>query len=117
MSLKTNTSASEGGWWETGKIVVQALAIAMVVRVFFFQPFNIPSGSMKDTLLIGDYLFVSKLSYGYSRFSFPSALIFSRAASSAPSPSAATSSCSVSRTKSRSTTSSASSVFPVTKCR
>src|SRR5690606_31130503 len=59
------------GWWETAKIVLQALAIAMVVRIFFYQPFNIPSGSMKETLLVGDYLFVSKLSYGYSRFSFP----------------------------------------------
>lgn len=72
MSLDTNAKKTgESGWWETAKIIVQALAIAMVVRVFFFQPFNIPSGSMKSTLLIGDYLFVSKLSYGYSRFSFP----------------------------------------------
>jgi signal peptidase I len=71
MSLDTNSKANAGSWTETAKIVVQALAIAMVVRVFFFQPFNIPSGSMKSTLLIGDYLFVSKLSYGYSRFSFP----------------------------------------------
>jgi signal peptidase I len=72
MSLGTNSKATQGsGWAETAKIVVQALAIAMVVRVFFYQPFNIPSGSMKSTLLIGDYLFVSKLSYGYSRFSFP----------------------------------------------
>ncbi len=59
------------GWWDTAVVVVQALAIAMVVRVFFYQPFNIPSGSMKETLLVGDYLFVSKLSYGYSRYSFP----------------------------------------------
>ncbi|MCC7250683.1 signal peptidase I [Hyphomicrobium sp.] len=72
MSLDTNSKAKAGsGWGETAKIIVQALAIAMVVRVFFFQPFNIPSGSMKSTLLIGDYLFVSKLAYGYSRFSFP----------------------------------------------
>lgn len=62
---------SEYGWWDTAVIVVQALAIAMVVRIFFYQPFNIPSGSMKQTLLIGDYLFVSKLSYGYSRYSLP----------------------------------------------
>jgi signal peptidase I len=61
----------ESGWWETAKIVLQALAIALVVRVFFYQPFNIPSGSMKQTLLVGDYLFVSKLSYGYSRYSLP----------------------------------------------
>ncbi len=72
MSVETDvTKSSESGWWEMIKIVLQALAIAMVVRIFFYQPFNIPSGSMKDTLLIGDYLFVSKLSYGYSRYSFP----------------------------------------------
>lgn len=59
-----------GGWGETVKVVVHALLLALIVRVFFYQPFNIPSGSMKSTLLIGDYLFVSKLSYGYSRYSF-----------------------------------------------
>ena len=59
MSLNTDTGKKrESGWWETVKIVIQALALAMVVRVFFFQPFNIPSGSMKSTLLVGDYLFV-----------------------------------------------------------
>ena len=68
MSLETDQKrSSTGGLWETGKIIVQALILAMVVRIFFYQPFNIPSGSMKDTLLVGDYLFVSKLSYGYSR--------------------------------------------------
>ena len=72
MSLDTETGKKrESGWWETVKIVIQALALAMVVRVFLYQPFNIPSGSMKSTLLVGDYLFVSKLSYGYSRYSFP----------------------------------------------
>jgi len=63
--------STDSGWWETFKIIIEALAIAMVVRVFFYQPFNIPSGSMKETLLVGDYLFVSKLSYGYSKFTFP----------------------------------------------
>ena len=63
--------AGESGWRETVRIVVHALILAMIVRIFFYQPFNIPSGSMKSTLLVGDYLFVSKLSYGYSRYSFP----------------------------------------------
>ncbi len=60
-----------GGAMETAKVIVHALILALIVRVFFYQPFNIPSGSMKDTLLIGDYLFVSKTSYGYSKHSFP----------------------------------------------
>ncbi|MFZ4532605.1 MAG: S26 family signal peptidase, partial [Alsobacter sp.] len=61
--------AEEGGILETVKVMAQALLIALVVRTFFFQPFNIPSGSLIPTLLIGDYLFVSKYSYGYSRYS------------------------------------------------
>ncbi|WP_051952492.1 signal peptidase I [Methylocapsa aurea] len=63
--------AKEGGAGETLKVIVQALLIALVVRTFLFQPFNIPSGSMIPTLLIGDYLFVSKYAYGYSRHSLP----------------------------------------------
>jgi signal peptidase I len=66
--------AKEGGLWDTIKVVVQALAIALVIRTVLFQPFNIPSGSLIPTLLIGDYLFVSKYSYGYSHFSLPSFL-------------------------------------------
>ena len=61
---------SEEGAWETVKVVFQALLIALVIRTLFFQPFNIPSGSMIPTLRIGDYLFVNKLSYGYGRYSF-----------------------------------------------
>lgn len=56
---------------EIFRTVVYALIIAMVFRTFLFQAFTIPSGSMKPTLLIGDYLLVSKYSYGYSRFSLP----------------------------------------------
>ncbi|MGH6862825.1 MAG: S26 family signal peptidase, partial [Methylocella sp.] len=63
--------AKEGGMGETLTVIVQALLIALVVRTFLFQPFNIPSGSMIPTLDIGDYLFVSKYSYGYSNHSFP----------------------------------------------
>ncbi len=58
-------------WGETVKTVVYALLIALVIRTFFFQPFNIPSASMQATLAIGDYLFVEKFAYGYSRNSFP----------------------------------------------
>lgn len=61
----------EGGFWDTVKVLVEALLIALVIRTFLFQPFNIPSGSLIPTLLIGDYLFVSKYSYGYSKHSFP----------------------------------------------
>ncbi|MBN9888811.1 signal peptidase I [Salipiger abyssi] len=61
-----------GGFLETVKTVVYALLIAGVFRTLFFQPFWIPSGSMKDTLLIGDFLFVNKMSYGYSYASCPS---------------------------------------------
>ena len=50
----------ESGVGETIRVVIHALLIALVIRTFLFQPFNIPSGSMKATLLVGDYLFVSK---------------------------------------------------------
>ncbi|MFV2054002.1 signal peptidase I [Aliiroseovarius sp. YM-037] len=56
---------------ETIKTVFWALVIAGIFRTIFFQPFWIPSGSMKDTLLIGDFLFVNKMAYGYSQYSCP----------------------------------------------
>ncbi|MGB3177613.1 MAG: signal peptidase I [Albidovulum sp.] len=64
------TEAKEG-IVETVKTVVYALLIAGVFRTLFYQPFWIPSGSMKETLLIGDFLFVNKMAYGYSRYSCP----------------------------------------------
>src|ERR1044072_7387758 len=71
MSVSTEQKRQEGGFAETLRVIFHALGIALVIRTFLFQPFNIPSGSMKATLLVGDYLFVSKYSYGYSHYSLP----------------------------------------------
>ena len=65
---------AKDGIFETVKTIVYALLIAGVFRTLLFQPFWIPSGSMKDTLLIGDFLFVNKMAYGYSAVSCPLAL-------------------------------------------
>ena len=56
---------------ETLRTVIYAVLIALAIRVTAFEPFSIPSGSMVPTLLVGDYLFVSKYAYGYSRYSLP----------------------------------------------
>lgn len=71
MSVTTGAKRKEGGLAETVRVIFHALIIALIIRTFLFQPFNIPSGSMKETLLVGDYLFVSKYTYGYSRYSIP----------------------------------------------
>jgi signal peptidase I len=56
---------------EIAKTIAYALLIALVVRIFLFQPFTIPSASMEPNLFAGDYIIVSKFSYGYSRHSIP----------------------------------------------
>ena len=73
--MANGTSArKEGGFLETIRTIFWALVIAGIFRTLLFQPFWIPSGSMKDTLLIGDFLFVNKMAYGYSRHSCPFSL-------------------------------------------
>ena len=71
MSVTSPAKRKVGGIGETGRVILQAFAIALVFRTLLFQPFNIPSGSMKETLLVGDYLFVSKYSYGFTHYSLP----------------------------------------------
>ena len=56
---------------ETIKTIVYAILIAVVIRTFLYEPFKIPSGSMYPSLYVGDFLFVSKYTYGYSKHSFP----------------------------------------------
>jgi signal peptidase I len=62
---------AEEGVKDAVKLIVISLLLAAFMRVFLFQPFSIPSSSMEGTLLPGDYVFVSKFSYGYSRYSLP----------------------------------------------
>jgi signal peptidase I len=57
--------------FDAGVAIFNALLLALAIRTFLYQPFNIPAGSMAPTLNVGDCLFVSKSAYGYSRHSFP----------------------------------------------
>src|ERR1700744_3259995 len=68
---KAKKAKQEESLFDIIKTVISVVAIVLVVRTFVFEPFHIPSGSMKPTLLVGDFVFVSKFSYGISKYSFP----------------------------------------------
>ncbi|MEZ5995956.1 MAG: signal peptidase I [Hyphomonadaceae bacterium] len=72
MSMTTTSSSTPAMdvFWDNVKTILYALALAMVLRFTIAQPFRIPSGSMQPTLAVGDYIVVTKWSYGYGRFSF-----------------------------------------------
>ncbi|MFD1746212.1 signal peptidase I [Rhizobium helianthi] len=69
--MSDKAEKSQSSLWENIKVIIQALLLAMVIRTVLFQPFTIPSGSMMPTLLVGDYIFVNKFAYGYSKYSLP----------------------------------------------
>ena len=69
--LQSMTKGKKNSFFGNLKSIFIAIFIALLIRSFIFEPFNIPSGSMKPNLLVGDFIFVSKYSYGFSKNSLP----------------------------------------------
>ena len=69
--MENNNEQKKPGFWGDVRGILWAVLAALIVRTFVFEPYNIPSSSMVPTLLIGDYLVVTKYDYGYSKHSFP----------------------------------------------
>lgn len=74
MNRKIGSTKEKEGFLSFIYFLFQVLVFVFIIRSFLFQPFVIPSGSMRPSLLVGDYIFVSKYAYGYSRYSFPLSL-------------------------------------------
>src|ERR1017187_8405206 len=66
-----DVKSKDGAFVSMVRVAALASAVAVVIRTLLFQPFGVSSESMESTLLVGDFVFVSKYSYGYSRYSFP----------------------------------------------
>ena len=69
--LQSMTKSRKNNLFGNLKSIIIAIFVALLIRSFIFEPFNIPSGSMKPNLLVGDFIFVSKYSYGFSKHSLP----------------------------------------------
>src|SRR6266478_6444953 len=74
MTGSTEETRKASALGESSRVVFHALLIALAIRILLSAPFSIPTGSMKATLLVGDYFFASQYSYGYSRYSLPFSL-------------------------------------------
>ena len=72
--MENNKEEKKSGFWSDVRGILWAVLAALVIRALVFEPYNIPSSSMVPTLLIGDYLVVTKYDYGYSKYSFPLSL-------------------------------------------
>ncbi|MFL6856437.1 MAG: signal peptidase I [Allosphingosinicella sp.] len=69
--VRAKGKPARGGFGETARFLIFLFLAAVILRTFILAPFMIPSGSMLPTMMIGDYLFVAKWPYGYSRYAFP----------------------------------------------
>ncbi len=77
MAVSEEQKKAPGRFYESWTfLIVVCIAVPLFLRSVAYAPFHIPSGSMKPNLLVGDYLFVSKFAYGYSRYSFPLGIKF-----------------------------------------
>ena len=70
-----NKKTAGGELRETIVVVIEALLIALVFRTFIYQPFSIPTASMQQSMMIGDYFLASKFAWGYGRYSFPFGIV------------------------------------------